>query len=148
MESCKLCHCHHTLLSACVVTPSGLSGPTSRVNSRSQMRDSSPFVGGVTVCSLCVCRAVPTSRTPSCTPWDRTVLASGRFMNIFSLLLICKLTPQVKKQMSGSSFRILEVARCSQLTDVGFTTLARVSVSFILWFLAEMKTLLPFHTKN
>lgn len=25
--------------------------------------------------------------------------------------------------------RILEVARCSQLTDVGFTTLARVSVS-------------------
>lgn len=28
-----------------------------------------------------------------------------------------------------SSFRILEVARCSQLTDVGFTTLARVSVA-------------------
>lgn len=28
-----------------------------------------------------------------------------------------------------SAFRILEVARCSQLTDVGFTTLARVSDS-------------------
>lgn len=26
--------------------------------------------------------------------------------------------------------RILEVARCSQLTDVGFTTLARVSIFF------------------
>lgn len=30
-------------------------------------------------------------------------------------------------------FRILEVARCSQLTDVGFTTLARVSVASASW---------------
>lgn len=46
--------------------------------------------------------------------------------------------------MSCSSFRILEVARCSQLTDVGFTTLARVSVLFILCFQTETKILLTF----
>lgn len=97
MESCKLYHCHYMLLSACVVTPSALSGPTSCVNSRSQMRDSSPFVGGVTVCSLCVCRAVPTSQTPSCTPWDRTVLDSGRLMNIFSRYLSVNWLHRLKK---------------------------------------------------
>lgn len=57
------------------------------VNSRSQMRDSSSFAGVVTVCSLCVCRAVPTSQMPSCTPWDRTALDSGTLMGMFSRYL-------------------------------------------------------------
>lgn len=102
------------------------------VNSRSQMRDSSPFAGVVTACSLCACRAVPTSQMPSCTPWDRTVLDSGKLMNIFSHNVSVKWL-HGQKQCLYSAFRILEVARCSQLTDVGFTTLARVSVSFTFW---------------
>lgn len=114
-----------------VITPSGLSCPTSStlrsaqlckasrqehslvmsvfpqwphtralclcVNSRSQMRDSSPFAGVVTICSLCVCRAVPTSQTPSCTPWDRIVLDSGKLMNILSRYLSVNWLRRLKK---------------------------------------------------
>lgn len=108
------------------------------VNSRSQMRDSSPFAGVVTACSLCVCRAVPTSQMPSCTPWDRIVLDSGKLMRICSQHLSVMWLPGSKKCLYPA-FRILEVARCSQLTDVGFTTLARVSVPFSFWFQAETK---------
>lgn len=60
--------CNHTL-SLCV-------------SSRSQMRVSSQFAGVVTACSLCVCRAVPISQTPSCTLWDRTAPASGEFTRL------------------------------------------------------------------
>lgn len=60
-------------------------------------------------------------------------------MRIFSQHFFCKVTPWIKKKCLYSAFRILEVARCSQLTDVGFTTLARVSVSVTFWFRAETK---------
>lgn len=52
------------------------------LSSRSRTRDSSRFAEVVTACSLCVCRAVPISQTPSCTPWDRTALASGEFTHL------------------------------------------------------------------
>lgn len=55
------------------------------LSSRSQMRASSQFAGVVTACSLCVCRAVPISQTPSCTPWDRTALASGEFTHLHTM---------------------------------------------------------------
>lgn len=51
-------------------------------SSRSQTRASSQFAGVVTACSLCVCRAVPISQTPFCTPWDRTALVSGEFTHL------------------------------------------------------------------
>lgn len=51
-------------------------------SSRSQTRASSQFAGVVTACSLCVCRAVPISQTPFCTPWVRTALVSGEFTHL------------------------------------------------------------------
>lgn len=47
------------------------------MSSRSQTRDSSQSAEAATACSRCVCQVVPTSRTPSCTHWDRTALVSG-----------------------------------------------------------------------
>lgn len=46
-----------------------------------------------------------------------------------SRLLFCLSRRLTASHCCRSAFRILEVARCSQLTDVGFTTLARVSDS-------------------
>lgn len=106
-----------------------------QMSSRSQMMASSLFVEVATACSLCVCQVVPTLQTPSCTPWDRTACISGT--STFPALLE---TDQLNTHISLSNYclisvhspRILEVARCSQLTDAGFTPLARVSCGVCL----------------
>lgn len=124
------------------------------MSSRSQTRASSQFAEVVTACSLCVCRAVPTSQTPSSTPWDRTAPASGNththkhphaettvdLYKVQYLSYLCKNSESdaaIAQLSPCRPFRILEVARCSQLTDVGFTTLARVSVEFVSWLHAH-----------